>query len=280
MGPVEAGWEPASTGPSSAVLKPLMLSLLAPRGRPFVIGHRGAMGLTPENTLASFGKALDLGVDAVELDVHLSLDGEVVVIHDGYLERTTDGRGMVRDHTLTELKGLDAGAHFGEAWAGERIPTLREVFDRVADQVPVIIEIKNNPLPYAGIEARVVEEVLAANLLDRVQIISFDHPTVRRVRDLRSDVATGLLYAGRPLDAVTLARSAGATALCPHWSYVQALEVRMAHQVGLSVHPWVTGDPDVVRHLVTLDVDSIATNHPDIVLEALGRVAGEREIRG
>src|SRR5215213_901611 len=102
-----------------------MFSQLARRaGRPLIVGHRGAMGYAPENTLASFERAVALGVDAVECDVHLSADGVPVVIHDHTLDRTTDGHGLVADHTLAQLKALDAGAWRGAEFAGQRLPTL------------------------------------------------------------------------------------------------------------------------------------------------------------
>jgi glycerophosphoryl diester phosphodiesterase len=251
-----------------------MLSLMAPRGRPFIVGHRGAMGHAPENTLASFARALELGVDAIELDVHLSQDGEVVVIHDEQLERTTNGRGLVRDHSLASLKTLDAGSSFSPDFQGESIPTLAEVFELVADRVPLVIEIKNLPMPHADIEARVLDVAAHADALERIQVISFDHPTVKRVRELNDDIATALLYVGRLLDPVSVARRAGASALSPHWTSIQAMDVRLAHQAGISVHPWVTSDAAIIRGLVSLDVDSIATNDPDIASVALGRAPG------
>jgi glycerophosphoryl diester phosphodiesterase len=229
------------------------------------------MGHAPENTLASFSRALELGVDVIELDVHLSQDNEVVVIHDEHLERTTSGRGLVRDQTLAALKTLDAGSSFSPVFQGERIPTLSEVFDLVADRVPLVIEIKNSPTPYAGIESRVLAVAADAGALDRIQVISFDHPTVKRLRELNGDVATGLLYVGRVLNPVGLAREAGASALCPHWTSVHAMDARLCHQGGISVHPWVTSDAAVIRRLATLDVDSIASNDPDIAAVALGR---------
>jgi glycerophosphoryl diester phosphodiesterase len=236
------------------------------------------MDYAPENTISSFSKALEMGVDAIELDVHLSQDGEVVVIHDEHLERTTDGRGLVRDHTLTALKSLDAGRHFGEQFEGERIPTLREVLELVTDRVPLIIEIKNLPIPYAGIEQRVIEISANANALERIQIISFDHPTIKRVQMLDAGAASGLLYMGRLLNAVSVARDAGAAALCPHWSSIQAMDVRLVHQAGLSVHCWTTSDTRVVRMLSSMDVDSITTNDPSSVATALGRPGPNKEM--
>jgi len=233
------------------------------------------MGHAPENTLISFARALELGVDAIELDVHLSFDGEVMVIHDEHLERTTNGRGLVRDYSLARLKELDAGSSFNREFRDQRIPTLAEVFELVNDRVPLVIEIKNLPLPYAGIEARVIDEARNANALERVQIISFDHATAKRAREVCPDIATGLLYVGRLLDPVALARQANATGLCAHWTSIHAMDVRLAHQAGMSVHCWASSDPHVIRRLVAMDVDSITTNDPDVALTALSRTHGQ-----
>src|SRR5258708_746117 len=126
-------------------------------GRPRVFGHRGAMGHAPENTFASFERAVEIGVDAIELDVHLSADDEVVAIHDHQLNRTTNGQVVVHDMTLAELKQLDAGVHFDPAWAGQRIPTLGETLAWARGRCVLDIEIKGGPWPYPGIEARVVD---------------------------------------------------------------------------------------------------------------------------
>lgn len=238
-------------------------------GRTRVFGHRGAMGYAPENTMASFRKAVELGVDAIELDVHLTRDSEVVVVHDANLERTTSGRGLVRDHTLAEVRTLDAGASFGPAFAGERVPTLDEVLAWARDRCVLDIEIKGDPLPYPGIEARVAELIRAQGMEDRTIVISFDHPTVRRVKELAPELATGVLYGCRPVDAVALARAANADALLPHWSYCQPEDVARAHGAGLSVHAWATSEPTEIRVLLAMGVDSICSNHPDRVVAEL-----------
>ena len=233
--------------------------LQAERGRVWVVGHRGAMGYCPENTLASFERGLELGADWIELDVHLSRDGELIVIHDETLERTTNGHGLVRDHTLAELKQLDAGE-------GQRIPTLPEVLQWAHARATVVdIEIKNAPLYYDGIERKVVDAADASGMTDNVIVISFDHPAVKRVKDLEPRIATGVLYACRPLNAgVDLARSANADALLPQWTHVTREDVRVAHAAGLAVAPWATSDPAVLRQLIEAGVDAVATNHPDI----------------
>src|SRR3981081_1641417 len=136
---------------------PLRQRVLAERGRVWVIGHRGAMGHCPENTFASFERGLELGADWIELDVHLSRDGALMVIHDETVDRTTNGSGLVQEHTLAELKELDAGAWFSPAYGGQRIPTLDEVLVWARARGTILdIEIKNAPVYYAGIEEKVV----------------------------------------------------------------------------------------------------------------------------
>jgi glycerophosphoryl diester phosphodiesterase len=243
---------------------PLKQRLQQERGRVWVVGHRGAMGYCPENTMASFQRALELGADWIELDVHLSRDGHLIVIHDEALDRTTDGHGLVRDHTLAELKQLDAGS-------GERIPTLEEVLVWARERNTVVdIEIKNAPIYYKGIEEAVVSALHRQEMFEQVIVISFDHSAVARVKSLDARVATGVLYACRPTDGgVALARAAQADAVLPHWSYVTAEDVAQAHSADLSVAPWATSDPNVLRELVQKGVDAIGTNHPDVLREVL-----------
>ena len=234
-------------------------------GRPRVFGHRGAMAYAPENTFASFERAIELGVDAIELDVHLTADGEVVVIHDHDLHRTTDGQGSVGEKTLPELKTLDAGVRFGPEFAGQRIPTLGEVLAWARGRCAIDVEIKGSPWPYLGIEERVVDLIRRHEMTDQTIVISFDHPTVARVKALAPEIATGTLWSCRPMDPVAVARGAGANAIMPQWSYCDAETVERAHAAGLSVHPWSPSDPGVVKALIGLGVDSICSNHPDIV---------------
>jgi glycerophosphoryl diester phosphodiesterase len=238
-------------------------------GRPRVFGHRGAMGYAPENTFASFERAVQIGVDAIELDVHLAADGEVVVIHDPVLDRTTDGQGMVGEKTLDELKALDVGVHFGLEYAGQQIPTLGEVLAWARGRCVLDVEIKGGPWPYDGLEARVVDLIRQHQMVDQTIVISFEHPTVARVKALAPEIATGTLWSCRPMDPVAVAQAAGANAILPFWSYCDAETVERAHAAGLSVHPWATSEPPVIAHLIELGVDSICSNHPDRVVNAL-----------
>jgi glycerophosphoryl diester phosphodiesterase len=222
------------------------------------------MGHRPENTMASFEHALALGADWIELDVHLSRDDALIVIHDETLDRTTNGHGPVREHTLAELRTLDAGG-------GQHIPTLDEVLAWARERETIVdIEIKNAPVYYSGIEHRVVTAVRAAGMMNDVIVISFDHAAARRVHEVEPRITTGVLYACRPTDGgIGLARAAGADAVLPQWSFVTREDVDAAHAAGLAVAPWATSDPEVMRHLIACGVDSIGTNHPDILRDVV-----------
>ena len=242
-------------------------------GRPRVFGHRGAMGYAPENTFASFERAVQIGVDAIELDVHLTADGEVVVIHDEDLSRTTSGEGIVGEKTLAEIAQVDAGSRFSPAYAGQRVPTLGEVLAWAKGKVVLDIEIKGGPWPYPGLEQKVVDLIRQHDMVEQTIVISFHHPTVATVKALAPELATGTLWSAQPIDPVAVARAAGANAILPFWSYVDEETVERAHAAGLSVHPWATSAPAVVERLIELGVDSICSNHPDVVVEALQRRA-------
>ena len=226
-----------------------------------MIAHRGASAEAPENTLAAFRRALEIGVDGVELDAHLSADGEPVVIHDPLLGRTAAGSGLVKDHTLAALWRLDAGRWFGERFAGERIPTLAEALETLR-AVRVIVEIKNGPIFYPEIAARVVSVVRASGHA-AVTISSFDHPVLRDVKAIAPEIPTAVLYEARPIDPVRLAREAGAAILHPNWIYVTPDLVAAAHVAGLRVETWTVDEPAHLAHIVGVGVDGVITNHPD-----------------
>jgi glycerophosphoryl diester phosphodiesterase len=222
-----------------------------------VTGHRGAAGLEPENTIRSFKRALTLGVDQVELDVHFTRDRALVVIHDDTVDRTTNGRGPVHALTLDEVRTLDAGK-------GEQVPTLQEVIDLVKGRAVLQIELKG-----LGVEEAVVTTVEANRIVDEVVVTSFRHYMVRKVKALNPRVSTGVLFRCLPLDAPRLARDAGADGLHPHVNYIDARLVEDGHRYGLKVRAWNTDDPEQMRWLLTLGVDAIGSNRPDILLNVV-----------
>jgi glycerophosphoryl diester phosphodiesterase len=250
--------------------KLLVIKLRRNKGeRILIIGHRGAMGHAPENTMASFAMGLAMGADAIELDVHLSANGHLVVIHDSSVDRTTNGSGYIKDLTLAEIKSLDAGSWYGPEFAGERIPTLDEVLAWAKGRISLVIEIKNSPVFYPGIEEKVVEALKAHGMEDAAVVISFDHRSVKKVKELRPGIATGILYVARPVDAVSMARTARADAIHPNVGYLTAETVGEAHRAGLAVSTWIVNDPLQMRKLADMGVDSVGTNYPDRLCSAL-----------
>jgi len=241
------------------------LSLLRAPGAPLLrVGHRGARGHAPENTMISFTTGAHMGVDAVETDVQLSQDGEVVLIHDHTVDRTTDGHGFVKDMTLAELKRLDAGCWYSPEYAGERIPTLTELLMWAKDRVGVAIEIKNGPIYYPGIAEKTIHLLRQHGMERQVILISFDHLVLREAKEIAPEIATGILYVGGLADAVAAARAALADSLNPHWAYVTPELVRGAHAAGLAISAWNPNDLATLRMLSDLGVDSAGTDYPEL----------------
>jgi glycerophosphoryl diester phosphodiesterase len=239
--------------------------------RPLNFGHRGASALAPENTLAAFQKARDVGADGVELDVMLSGDGEVMVRHDDDLERTTDGHGRVRNRTLTELKALDAGSWFGPQFSGERIPMLREVCLWAAQDMLLNIELKSVAVSHTPLEEKTVAIVREFRLERRVVLSSFNPFSLRRVRQIAPDLHTGLLYAeDLPiyLRRAWLRPLARPAALHPHYPLVTDAYLDWTRRNGYRVNVWTVDDAAEMRRLIAQRVDMIITNQPD-ALEAL-----------
>ncbi|HEX4213092.1 MAG TPA: glycerophosphodiester phosphodiesterase family protein [Candidatus Dormibacteraeota bacterium] len=231
-------------------------------GRPMVGAHRGNSSEFPENTLAAFRSALDLGVDVVECDVHPSSDGALVVIHDPTLDRTTDGSGLVLHHTLEELRALDAGQ-------GERVPLLSELGELVRDRVGLCIEIKQLPVPYADIEQRLVDAIRKLDLIEQTCVISFDHRSVARVGEIEPRLQTGILLASRPVDPLSLMRAAGAEIYSPQWASMDPDLIRMIHASGGVVGTWTVNDAAAIAWCRHARPDSIFTDRPREVLAEL-----------
>ena len=241
--------------------------------RPLNFAHKGASYEAPENTLAAFLLAAELGAEGIELDVQLSRDGEMVVIHNFTLEATTDGQGRVSDHTLAELKQLDAGSWFDPAFAGQRIPTLQEVVNAVGHQLLLNVEIKTARAADDGLAAAVVRLLEENYLLDRVVVSSFNPLAVWRVRRLNPWIATGLLYAP---DLPFLLRRPWSRhmvrpdALHPYHTDVDAGYVQWARGKGYRIHTWTVDEPAEMERLAAVGTDLIITNRPDLLRQVLG----------
>jgi glycerophosphoryl diester phosphodiesterase len=239
-----------------------MRNAFGDRPGPFVIGHRGAAGYAPENTMVSFERGIALRADAIELDIHPSSDGELVVIHDPTLERTTNGTGFVSAHTLAQLQQLDAGSWFDASFKDCRIPTLVEVLDWARGRTKVVIEIKQGPIFYSTIEELLIATLDRTQMRNDVLVISFDHHSVHKLKQLAPDIPTGVLYAGRCIDPVALARTAKADALMPYWALLTKEEVAAAHEADLLIAPW--GGPEQnYEFILATGVDAVAADFPD-----------------
>jgi glycerophosphoryl diester phosphodiesterase len=228
-------------------------------GIPLVGGHRGNPAEHPENTLVSFRSAIELGVDMIECDVHLSADGELVVIHDHTLDRTTNGTGLVAQRTLAELRALDAGQ-------GEQLPVLAEVCELARDRVGLCVEVKQIPIPYPGLEEKLIACLGALGMLDQTAVIGFDHRSVRRLKELEPRLAVGVLEGARPIDPAGLMRSAGADIYAPHYGAMDRELVDEIHAAGGVVGVWTVDDAAAVAWCRACRPDSVFTNRPrDIV---------------
>ncbi|MEP7294460.1 MAG: glycerophosphodiester phosphodiesterase family protein [Chloroflexota bacterium] len=235
-----------------------------------VFGHRGAKAYAPMNTLPSFELALVQGADGIELDVRLSRDGAMVIMHDDRVDATTDGAGRVSDLTLAEIQALDAGAWFGEAFRGARVPTLDEVFEAVGKRTRINVEIKAESIRGEGIEAQVAEAIRRHGLARSVIISSFNPLTLRRFRYVMPEVPIGYLYdQNTPPFVPHLMIGLAHEARNPHHSMVNASYMAWAEKNGLRVNTWTVNDPARALELRDLGVDCIITDMPDVILAAL-----------
>ena len=238
-----------------------------PRDRPLNIAHRGASAAAPQNTLAAFRRALELGADGVELDVHLSADGVPVVMHNFNLEESTDGAGHITDKTLAELKELDAGSKFAPEFAGERIPTLAQVFETLEGKMLVNVELKDISPSGVGLEAPVVEVVRKYGMEKKVLFSSFNPFTLRRIRPHARDIPSGLLVAH---DLPIQLRRAWLAPFTPHEARHPDAEmtderlVKWCHARKLRVNVWTVNEPVEMKRLIALGVDGIITDVPDV----------------
>lgn len=231
-----------------------------------VWAHRGASAYAPENTMAAFEMALEMGADAIELDVQMSRDGYLVVVHDPVLERTTDGQGFVKDYTLQELQRFDAGAWFNERFRGERIPTLADVFELVRGRAMLNVEFKLMPIRYPGIQEALLKLIRDTGFpMDDLVVSSFEHPSLLRLQSLEDRIATAPLFTHYP----TALRALPGSIMHPHWGVVDEEFMAKARAEGRKVNVWTADDPRAWERLRALHVDGIITNTPDKLIEWL-----------
>jgi len=233
----------------------------------WIIGHRGYAAKYPENTLAAFEAAIGAGAVMIELDVTLSRDRKVVVIHDATLDRTTDGKGAVADFTLAELKQLDAGSWFDEQFADQQIPELSEVLDLVNGRAYVNIEIKSDAYepghPTDAIEKQVVDLLKQKNLLDSCMISSFEANILVQIAYMRNTPATAFI-SEIPADKNTVDMCSRLKVFSWHPDHriVTSNQVDQMHAAGIKVFPWTVDLPDDFARMREMQVDGVITNDP------------------
>ncbi|NUH86230.1 glycerophosphodiester phosphodiesterase [Bacillus firmus] len=234
------------------------------------IAHRGATGYAPENTIAGFDLAVDMKADYIEIDVQRSKDGELVVIHDTTVDRTTDGTGKVGNLTFDYLRSLDAGSWKGEQFAGEPIPTFEEILDRYHGKVGILIELKAPEL-YPGIEEQVADALKARNLdkpqNEKIIIQSFNFGSMKTMDQLLPNVPIGVLTSNR-VDTTAEALkefSAYADWYNPSYGIVTKELVNQVHTLGLQIGSWTVLSQEAADFLFEMEVDAIITDYPDYV---------------
>ena len=230
-----------------------------------IIGHRGASGYAPENTLPSFEKALACGANMIEFDVHLSKDGHLVVIHDPSVDRTTNGSGLIREMTLKQIKKLDAGSWFSPEFKDVTIPTFEETVDLIKGRAKFQIEIKNNDL-YKGLEEKLVKAIYDSGIREDSIITSFKFSSIKKIKEIDSRIQVALIFGNfgnNPKDPWGDICSIGGEVLNPKWTWVTSEKVQKAHDKGILVCAWIVNDIDKMRYLLTLGVDGITTDFPD-----------------
>jgi glycerophosphoryl diester phosphodiesterase len=229
---------------------------------PTIVGHRGASGLAPENTLAAFQVAADLRVDGVEFDVQRTTDGHLIVFHDDELDRVTDGQGLVYERTLDQLKALDAGVKVDTRFRGERIPTLTETFDLLRNtDLLMFIELKD-PWRFPGMEQEVADLIHRYDLVERAQVRSFYHASLHTFFQVAPDISLSSLWYERLPDdhEVTF------KVIDVLYALLSRDNIAHVHERGQLVTAWTVDNPDEARRLMEAGIDGLCTNYPDRLL--------------
>ncbi|MTI57044.1 glycerophosphodiester phosphodiesterase [Geosporobacter ferrireducens] len=243
--------------------------------KPLVIGHRGAAAYAPENTMASFQKALTLGAGGIEIDVQMTKDGRLVICHDETVDRTTDGSGAIQALTLKEIQMLDAGSWFSENFRGEKIPVLEELLDFLRGRdILLNIELKNGIVLYRGLEEKVLEALRIYHMEHYTILSSFNHYSLLRLKELNPRIKTGVLYVAGLVEPWEYARRIGADALHPIYYSVLPEIVTGAQVHQMPIYTYTVNEMKDLERIFSLGVAGIITDYPD-----LGKIAADKVFR-
>lgn len=240
-----------------------------------IFAHRGYSGKYPENTMIAFKKALECGVDGIELDVQLTKDGEVVIIHDETIDRTTTGKGFVVDYTYEELEKFDASFKFKDL-GFNKIPTLREYFQLVKDyDIVTNVELKTGINEYLGIEEKVWELIKEYNLEEKVIISSFNHFSVMRMKKIAPQLKYGFLSEDWIIDAGKYTHSHGVQCYHPRFNNLVPDVIKELKKYNLEINTWTVNLEEDMRYLYSNNIDVIITNYPELAQEIKKEYQGE-----
>jgi len=243
---------------------------------PRIIAHRGGRRWAPENTMAAFRKSVEAGVDGIELDIHRCSTGELVVIHDEDVQRTTNGVGLVKNISYAELQRLSAGLWFDKEFVDERIPLLKDVLGLVVGKCILNIEIKNTSVDYPGIDDDLIDLLSDYPVKDTLIISSFDHKVVRRMHSKAPELSYALLAEAQFVDIAEYARRIGATLWHPCFDSLRAEEVVEAQSAGMAVNAWTVNTARAWSTAVSMKLDGIITDDPEGLREFLAKAAATR----
>lgn len=228
------------------------------------IAHRGFSGKYPENSMLAFQKAYEAGCDGVEMDVHLTRDHVIVIMHDEDIARTTNGKGLIKDYTYEELRAFDASAEFRGMYGFTPIPTLKE-YCTWAKNLPLLtnIELKNSVYYYDGLEEAVIRMLREYGMENRVILSSFNNASILKCRKLAPEIVCGFLMEGCIGNAGAYAASMDVPCIHPEWRALSEEEIASAKQHGIQINTWIVNEEAEMRRLARLGVDGIITNFPD-----------------
>ena len=270
-----AGWMSLMAAVLSAGDRPTTIDeFYQPGARIRVIAHRGFSGIAPENTLAAVRAAIEVGADMVEIDVTLSADGHIVVLHDETLDRTTNGSGEVSRLNLAELKQLDAGAWFDPNFAGEHIPTLDELLAEVEGRILLNVEIKSEAVG-RGVVTKVASLIRERGMIDQVVVSSFSPKALAEMHSVAPEIRTAVLYNAeihKGQDAVVIVTELGASVFNIKRQRLSRKMLRRCREHDIPVGIYTVNQPRRMRRLVKKGVGAIFTDHPDRLLEILSPI--------
>jgi glycerophosphoryl diester phosphodiesterase len=242
-----------------------------------ILAHRGASILAPENTAASFQLAIDMGVDGVEFDVQMTKDEELVIIHDEKVDRTTNGKGYIKDFTLQEMKALDAGMSFSEKYKGEKILTLEEALEIVKECDMINIELKNGLIQYPDLEKKVISIVRSYKLDKKVLLSSFNHYSIHKISKIAPDIMTGILYGEILYNPWDYARYVGSNAINPHYLCISGEIIKQSHKNGIKVHVYTVNNEEDITKMINEGVDTIITDYPERAISLIKKYCMQSE---